>query len=191
MPFGYTRIFGAIDETRTRDLVLTKDALYQLSYDSICKLYRVYRTSRLRSRTRGFRSCTAFTLKDTPHPYLITTVLLRNSDKYLISWLDLSKEYIGGTLGSTSAPTATCRSPIATTAGRGYIFSLCTLDLRYLATAHRGLLTRYGVPPVAATYLLHFSALVRMERLELSTTKLKVSCSTTELHPHIYFLYLS
>ena len=39
--FEYTRIFGAIDETRTRDLVLTKDALYQLSYDSLCKLYRV------------------------------------------------------------------------------------------------------------------------------------------------------
>ena len=27
----------------------------------------------------------------------ITTVLLRNSDKHLISWLDLSKEHIGET----------------------------------------------------------------------------------------------
>lgn len=97
------------------------------------------------------------------HPRFITILLLRNSEIYLISWLDLSEEYIGGTLGSTSAPTATCRSPIATTAGRGYIFSLCMLDLRYLATAHRGLLTHYGVPPVAATYLLHFSALVSVE----------------------------
>ena len=40
MPFGYTRIFGAIDETRTRDLVLTKNALYQLSYDSLCTDFR-------------------------------------------------------------------------------------------------------------------------------------------------------
>ena len=38
--FEYTRIFGAIDETRTRDLVLTKDALYQLSYDSLCTDFR-------------------------------------------------------------------------------------------------------------------------------------------------------
>ncbi len=43
------------------------------------------------------------------------------------------------------------------------------LDLRYLATAHRGLLTHYGVPPVAATYLLHLSALVRLRGLEPPT----------------------
>lgn len=71
----------------------------------------------------------------------ITTILLRNSDKYLIGWLDLSEEYIGGTSGSTSAPTATCRSPIATTAGRGYIFSLCNRKVKSVPLTLRPIFT--------------------------------------------------
>ena len=126
-----------------------------LSYTPICKLYRVLPPRTDRSRTHQLWRYALHLLWGRPAPYLITTVLLRNSDKHLIDWLDLSEEHIGGTLGSTSAPTATCRSPIATTAGRGYIFSLCKM--------------------------------VRMERLELSALRLKVECSTTELHPHIYF----
>ena len=45
---GTPAYFGAIDETRTRDLFLTKEVLYQLSYDSLCnrKVKSVPLTSR-------------------------------------------------------------------------------------------------------------------------------------------------
>ena len=44
---SYTRIFGAVDEARTRDLHLGKVALYQLSYYRMKKGVFLVRTKRL------------------------------------------------------------------------------------------------------------------------------------------------
>ena len=44
---SYTRVFGAVDEARTRDLHLGKVALYQLSYYRVKKGVFLVRTKRL------------------------------------------------------------------------------------------------------------------------------------------------
>ena len=81
-----------------------------LCHSSTPAYLQSFRTSLLRSRTLGFRSCTAFTLGMSAHPRFTTIPLLRNSEIYLIGWLDLLEEYIGETLRLVSALTTT--SPI-------------------------------------------------------------------------------
>ena len=128
----------------------------------------------------------------TSHPRFITIPLLRNSEIHLISWLDFSEEHIGGTLGSTSAPTATCRSPIATTAGRGYIFSLCMVSVeRFELSTIRLKVECATAAPHAHNYFISFLTFYKYYIIIfIKNQKYNMYCGNGTLHAPQGSLYL-